>query len=79
MTTYSIYFENQSEGSKDYAFFRQTPTFTGVAGSSQPYSNVFLTHNLVPDGNWTIDITETYYACMRVYRYVSLGHLAYMF
>jgi hypothetical protein len=61
MTTYSIYFENNSKRKQNYAFFCEEP----IVGSSgaEVYSNIFLTENVEQDGNWEIDVTKTYFAC----------------
>lgn len=73
--TYSVYFENQYGQTQNYAFFCEPPIVTGVTGGAKPYSNVFLSQSIANGGYWSIDITETYYACMRVYHHVTVSRL----
>ena len=66
MTTYSIYFENQSESTQNYALFSEVPKISSNVGSPIAYSNVFHSWSVANDGNWSIEITKTYYACWSI-------------
>ncbi len=63
MTTYSIYFENKYGETQNYAFFCDPPQVSSTTGNPQVFSNIFLSQSVAQDGNWTIDVTKTYYAC----------------
>jgi hypothetical protein len=65
MTTYSVYFSNGYGSTQNYGFFSSAPKVTGNVGNAKVSSNIWLSQSVANDGNWTIDITNTYFACMK--------------
>lgn len=66
MTTCNIFFINKYSKPgqyQDYAFFSDLPKLAPNPTGAPIYSNVFQSTTLTRDEDWTVGMTNTYYAC----------------